>query len=263
MLHWLLSKLVRPECMKKTRLSDQIAEQLETMIATQGLKHGDRLPAERQLAEQLEVSRPSLREAIQKLISKGLLVSRAGGGTFVQSAPQNHCADPLVALFRDNPEYRFDVLEIRHAMDGNAAWYAALRATEADKANIRARFDEMIALHGSDDPMDEAHADAAFHLSIVEASHNLVLLHVMRGLFELLQNSISHNLDKLYTIPRVFDPLKEQHRELMEAVVASDPERARKAAQEHLAFVEDSLKDIDADEARKVRSLRHLTLVGR
>jgi DNA-binding FadR family transcriptional regulator len=52
--------------MKKTRLSDQIAEQLETMIATQGLKPGDRLPAERQLAEQLEVSRPSLREAIQK-----------------------------------------------------------------------------------------------------------------------------------------------------------------------------------------------------
>ena len=148
-------------------------------------------------------------------------------------------------------------------MDGNAAWFAALRATEADKANIRARFDEMIALHGSEDPMDEAHADAAFHLSIVEASHNLVLLHVMQNLFELLQNSISHNLDKLYTIPRVFEPLKDQHRELMEAVVASDPERARKAAQEHLAFVEDSLKDIDADEARKVRSLRHLTLVGR
>lgn len=250
--------------MKKIRLSDQIAEQLETMIATQGLKPGDRLPAERQLAEQLEVSRPSLREAIQKLISKGLLMSRAGGGTFVQQAgATSPCANPMVELFRENPEYRFDVLEIRHALEGNAAWYAALRATDEDKANIRACFEQMIALHGSEDPMDEARADAAFHLSIVEASHNLVLLHVMRGLFELLQNSISHNLDKLYTLPRVFEPLKEQHRELMEAVVASDPERARKAAQEHLAFVEDSLKSIDADEARKVRSLRHLTLVGR
>jgi DNA-binding FadR family transcriptional regulator len=250
--------------MKKIRLSDQIAEQLETMIATQGLKPGDRLPAERQLAEQLEVSRPSLREAIQKLISKGLLVSRAGGGTFVQQAGATApCANPMVELFRENPEYRFDVLEIRHALEGNAAWYAALRATDEDKANIRARYEQMIALHGSEDPMDEARADAAFHLSIVEASHNLVLLHVMRGLFELLQNSISHNLDKLYTLPRVFEPLKEQHRELMEAVVASDPERARKAGQEHLAFVEDSLKSIDADEARKVRSLRHLTLAGR
>ncbi len=250
--------------MKKIRLSDQIAEQLETMIATQGLKPGDRLPAERQLAEQLEVSRPSLREAIQKLISKGLLISRAGGGTFVQQAGATApCANPMVELFRENPEYRFDVLEIRHALEGNAAWYAALRATDEDKQNIRECFEQMIALHGSEDPMEEARADAAFHLSIVEASHNLVLLHVMRGLFELLQNSISHNLDKLYTLPRVFEPLKEQHRELMEAVVASDPERARKAAQEHLAFVEDSLKSIDADEARKVRSLRHLTLAGR
>jgi len=250
--------------MKKTRLSDQIAEQLETMIATQGLKPGDRLPAERQLAEQLEVSRPSLREAIQKLISKGLLVSRAGGGTFVQDVIRNSaCADPMVALFRENPEYRFDVLEIRHALEGNAAWYAALRATDEDKQLIRERFGHMMAQHGSDNPMDEARADAAFHLSIVEASHNLVLLHVMRGLFELLQNSISHNLDKLYTLPRVFEPLKEQHRALMEAVVASDPERGRKAAQEHLAFVEDSLKSIDADEARKVRSLRHLNLAGR
>ena len=249
--------------MYKTRLSDQLAEQLEAMIVEQGLKPGDRLPAERQLAEQLQVSRPSLREAIQKLISKGLLVSRRGGGTYVQEIPKAAFIDPLVVLFRENPEYRFDVLEIRHALEGNAAGYAALRATDEDKQYIRQCFEHMLAQHGSDDPMDEARADAAFHLSIVEASHNLVLLYVMRGLFELLQNSISHNLDKLYSMPRVFDPLKEQHRALMEAVVAGKPEQARRAAEEHLAFVEDSLKSIDADEARKARALRHLTLVGR
>lgn len=245
--------------MKRIRLSDQIAEQLEAMIATQGLKAGDRLPAERPLAEQLEVSRPSLREAIQKLISKGLLVSRAGGGTYIQAITTTGQNDPLVTLFRENPEYRFDVLEIRHAIEGNAAWYAALRATDEDKQQIRERFDAMIAQHGREDPMDEARADAAFHLSIVEASHNLVSLHIMRNLFELLQNSISHNLDKLYTQPRVFEPLSQQHRELMEAVIAGEPERARQAAEQHLAFVEDSLKSIDADEARKVRSLRHLS----
>lgn len=250
--------------MQKIRLSDQIAEQLETMIATQGLKPGDRLPAERQLAEQLQVSRPSLREAIQKLGSKGLLASRAGGGTYVQNLARHNCADPLLALFRENPEYRFDVLEIRHALEGNAAWYAAQRATPADKLLVQERFEAMLGLHGGDhDPMEEARADAAFHLAIVEASHNLVLLHVMRGLFDLLQNSISHNLDKLYTIPRVFEPLTAQHRRLMEAVVAGEPAQARQAAQDHLAFVEDSLKSIDADEARKARSLRHLTLAGR
>lgn len=248
------------------RIAEQVTQQLEQMITSGHFKLGERLPAERALAEQFGVSRPSLREAIQTLISGGLLLSKPGGGTFVQSETPHAavpCSSPLVELFRENPEYRFDVLEIRHALEGNAAWYAALRATDEDKQNIRARFDDMIRLHGSEDPMDEARADADFHLAIVEASHNLVLLQVMKNLFELLQNSISHNLDKLYTIPRVFDPLSHQHRALMEAVIASDPEAARQAAQEHLAFVEDSLKSIDADEARKVRSLRHLTLIGR
>lgn len=248
--------------MKKPRLSERIAEQLESMILDGSLKPGDRLPAERVLSERLEVSRPSLREGIQKLISKGLLFTRPGGGSFVKNTIAINFNDPMVAMFRENPEYRFDVLEIRHALEGNAAFYAALRATDEDKIKIREHYENMISLHGSDDPMDEARADAAFHLSIVEASHNLVLLHVMRGLFELLQNSISHNLDKLYTIPRVFDPLSTQHKALMEAVVEGRPEDARIAAQHHLAFVEDSIKEIDAEEARKVRSLNRMNILG-
>lgn len=248
--------------MNKLKISERIAEQLESMILDGSLKPGDRLPAERTLAERFEVSRPSLREAIQKLISKGFLISRPGGGTFVINNIPNSFNDPMVAMFRENPEYRFDVLEIRHALEGNAAFYAALRATEEDKTKIRANYKQMIKVHGSNDPMDEARADAAFHLSIVEASHNLVLLHVMRGLFELLQNSISHNLDKLYTIPRVFDPLSQQHKQLMEAVVEGRPEDARTAAQNHLAFVEDSIKEIDAEEARKIRSLNRMNILG-
>lgn len=248
--------------MKKPKIAEQVAERLEAMISDDNMQPDDRLPAERKLAEQMAVSRPSLREAIQMLVSRGLLYTRPGGGTFVKSTVAQDMSDPMVTLFRENPEYRFDVLEIRHALEGNAAFYAALRATEDDKINIKTKFDNMIALHGSEDPMDEARADAAFHLSIVEASHNLVLLHVMQGLFALLQNSITHNLDKLYTIHRVFDPLSEQHETLMNAILNGEPEKARLAAQEHLAFVEDSLKKIDEEEARKIRSMRRLTTQG-
>ncbi|MEZ5536500.1 MAG: FCD domain-containing protein [Thiolinea sp.] len=248
--------------MKKARIAEQIAKQLEAMISRENLQPDDRLPAERKLAEQLGVSRPSLREAIQMLTSKGLLYSRQGGGTFIKDTIAKDMSDPMLTLFRENPEYRFDVLEIRHALEGNAAFYAALRATDEDKQRIRQNYERMIFLHNDDDPMEEARADAAFHLSIVEASHNLVLLHVMRGLFDLLQNSISHNLDKLYTLLRVFEPLSTQHRVLMEAVINSDPEAARKAAQQHLVFVEDSIKEIDAEEARKQRSLHRITVLG-
>ncbi len=245
--------------MKQQRLSDQIAETLETMIAERDLKAGERLPAERDLAAQLEVSRPSLREAIQKLNSKGLLSTRRGGGTYVCEGLEPSFVDPLLALLRDLPESRYDVLEIRHALEGTAAYYAALRGTQEDKENIKARFREMIEQHGRyTDPMDEARADAEFHLAIVEASHNLVLLHVMRGLFTLLQNSISHNLDKLYTLPKVFEPLSTQHQRLLQAILDNDPERARQAAQAHMVFVEESLQQIDRATASKQRSLRGL-----
>lgn len=244
--------------MKKPSIAVQVAQTLRSMIAERGMVPGDRLPAERPLAETLGVSRASLREAIHMLASEGQLESRGGGGTFV--ARPRDTEDPTLALFRTNPEYRFDVLETRHALEGSAAFYAALRSTPEDRERIRAAYEAMIAVHGCNDPMREARADAAFHLSIVEASHNLVLLHVMQEMFSLLQSSISHNLDKLYTIHRVFNPMSEQHKALMDAILAGEPEQARRAAQSHLTFVEESLKRIDEEEARKLRSMRRLSV---
>ena len=248
--------------MKTERLSDRIAQELERSIVDGTLKPGERLPAERQLAERLGVSRPSLREAIQKLASKGLLNSRQGGGTYVSETLNSAMTDPLMAMLQQQPDARYDVLEVRHALEGQAAYYAALRATGDDRKRIRAKFDAMIELHvDGDDPIAEARADADFHLSITEASHNIVLLHVMRSLFTVLQNSIKHNLDKLYTIPKVFEPLSAQHEQLMRSVIDGDPEGAREAAQNHLVFVEESLQGIDEEQARHERYLRQASLL--
>lgn len=248
--------------MIKNTISDQIASQLESMIAEGTLQPGERLPAERTLSERMGVSRPSLREAIKKLASKGLLMSRQGGGTYVMKSINEGITDPLLELMQQHPESRFDVLEVRHALDGLAAYYAAIRATDQDRYTIQKKYEKMINLHHtSDNPMDEALADAAFHLSIAEASHNIVLLHVMRSLFAVLQNSIQHNLDKLYTIPKVFDPLSAQHEALMSAVVRGEPEAAKIAAQEHMVFVEESLQSIDKEQARHERFLRQSTIL--
>ena len=249
--------------MIKNTLPDQIASQLTSMIANGSLQPGERLPAERTLCERMGVSRPSLREAIKKLASKGLLMSRQGGGTYVMKSLDKGITDPLLELIQQHPESRFDVLEVRHALDGQAAYYAALRATDQDRYTIQKRFEQMINLHHeSDNPMDEALADAAFHLSITEASHNIVLLHVMRSLFSVLQKSIQHNLDKLYTIPKVFDPLSKQHEALMSAVVRGEPEEARTAAQDHMVFVEESLQSLDQQQARHERFLRQASILN-
>lgn len=232
------------------------------MIAEGHFGADGRLPAERQLAEELGVSRPCLREALQKLVSKGLLYTRPGGGTYVQMLTDTGAvelpdmSDPLVSLFQENPEYRYDVLEIRHALDGNAAFYAALRATEADKVRIRECFDAMLALHGSNDLLAEARADTDFHFAIVEASHNQMLVYIMKLLFNLLKNSISQSVQKLYINPGMFESLYQQHKALMDAILAGKPEEARQAAQNHMESVGHILRQIGEDEARHSRSQR-------
>ena len=177
---------------RQRRLSDDIVAQLETMILEGTLKAGERLPAERVLAERFGVSRPSLREAIQKLVAKGLLVSRQGGGNYVAESLGSTFSDPLLHLLESNPEAQRDLLEFRHTLEGSCAYYAALRATELDRERLSEAFaalQDCYSRSGKVTRVEEGAADARFHLAIAEASHNLVLLHTIRGLFDLL-NSI-------------------------------------------------------------------------
>jgi GntR family L-lactate dehydrogenase operon transcriptional regulator len=244
------------------RLSDRLAEQLQTLIQDRGLQPGDRLPAERQLALDLGVSRPSVREAIRQLASQGLLRSRQGGGTYLQAPgadgawPRQQLVRTLNGLVCEDPEYRYDVLEARHALEGGTAWHAALRATPEDRARIEARFEDLQRFHGHENAELSARADAQFHLAIAEASHNAVLLQMMRGLFDLLRATVTENRQRMYTVQHTHEQLVRQHRAVMDAILRGDPEAARDAVWQHLEFVHATVRDLDEDEARRARSSR-------
>lgn len=252
---------VRPDAPEADRLSDRTAAQLRRLIAERDLQPGQRLPAERALSLELGVSRSVVREAIQQLASLGLLATRAGGGTYVQ-APSGATASVVEPLFdagtvlQADPAYRFDVLETRHALEGATAWHAALRATDEDRARIGAAFDAMTDAHAREDAAAEAQADARFHLAIAEASHNLVLVQVMRGLFTLLQTNISQSRQALYRDPRTGPALAQQHQALRDAILAGDAPAARDAAERHLAFVHDALRALEDNAARRDRASR-------
>ncbi len=101
---------------------------------------GMKLPAERQLAMQLGVSRNSLREALAKLVSEGVLLSRRrGGGTFIRwrhdTWSEQNIVQPLKTLMADDPDYSFDILEARYAIEASTAWHAAMRATGRKREN--------------------------------------------------------------------------------------------------------------------------------
>ena len=163
------------------------------------------MPAERQLATSLGVSRPSLREAIQQLNSQGVLSSRRGDGTYIQQLPeqwpQQLIVNPISNLIEEDPLYRFDVQEARLLLEGGTAWYAALRSTPEDRAKIHHYFNEISRHQNAGDSAQAAVADAEFHLAIAEASHNVVLIQMMRSLFDLLQYNVLLGRKKVYNDP--------------------------------------------------------------
>ena len=238
------------------RLSDEVASRVRALIVEQQLEAGMKLPAERQLAVQLGVSRNSLREALAKLVSEGVLISRRGGGTFVrwqhEAWSEQNIVQPLKTLLADDPDYSFDILEARHAIEASTAWHAAMRATSADKEKIRLCFEAT----QSEDPDLASQADVRFHLAIAEASHNVVLLQTMRGFFDVLQSSVKQSRQRMYLVPPVFSQLTEQHQAVLDAIVAGDADGARKAMMAHLSFVHTTIKQFDEDQARQARITR-------
>ena len=235
----LLYRAVTPPV--RRRLSHTIESQIEALIVDGSLGPGQLLPAERQLAAKLGVSRPSLREALFRLEARGLLQVARGGRFAAIDVTAPTITDPLVHLLQSNASAEIDILEVRHGLELIAAHYAALRATAADRRQIRRLHEQLARTLAKGDVFLEAQADTDFHLAIVDASHNVALIHVMHGLHNLLRTSMRRAWDVLHAQPGQVEALQGQHRELLEAVTGGDAGRARCAAHEHLEFVREAL----------------------
>ena len=239
------------------KLADAILQQLETMILEGSLLPGQKLPPERELAKQFDVSRPSLREAIQKLEAKGLVYRRQGGGTYVHNKLQNALVDPLFELISANPETQFDLLEFRHALEGISAYYAALRGTEADFNQIKS-FYELTKTQAQSTISDQVDALYQFYLAIAEASHNLVIVHLIQGMAALIKKNIEQNIEVMSVKPEILPNLDKHRDSLMVAILARDPESARLASHHHLSFIEESLLQLGQEENRLQRAMRRV-----
>lgn len=240
------------------KLSDDIMEQLEAMILDGRLLAGQKLLSERTLAEQFAVSRPSVREAIQKLETKNLVERKQGGGTFVKPRLNELITDPLQLLLSDKPEMQFDLLEFRHALEGMAAYYAALRGQPEDYQALESALDALPDSSNSTDKSLEATALVNFYLTMANAAHNMVLQHVMRSLQSMLQDNIQRNLEVLTKHTDAAQNINCQRRSIVQAILAGDPEQARKASNEHLAYIEETLLNINRQDMRMQRALRRI-----
>ncbi|MBU0779742.1 MAG: FCD domain-containing protein [Alphaproteobacteria bacterium] len=231
------------ERVTQEKLSIGIARQIEDLILRGILRPGQRLPSERELSERMEVSRPSLREALADLQHRGLLTARAGAGVYVADVLGSAFAPALIDLFADHPVALFDTISFRRDMEGLAAVRATKHGTDTDLAVIDTIFKKMEAAHRKADPTDEAQLDADFHLAIIEASHNIILLHMMRSMYDLLRQGVFYNRAVMFQQRLTRGDLVGQHRAINVAIQNRDAAGAQAAINAHLDYVQHALED--------------------
>jgi GntR family transcriptional regulator, transcriptional repressor for pyruvate dehydrogenase complex len=244
------------------KLSQAVVRQVEQLILRGILRPGERLPAERELAKRLDVSRPSLRDAIARLEKSGLLTAKPGAGVYVADVLGGAFSQPLIELFSRHDEAVFDYLSFRRDMEGLAAERAARLASETDLKVVDATFRKMEAAQNTRAAEDEAQLDAQFHMAIIEASHNVVMLHMMRSMYDLLQGGVFYNRQVMFKQRTTRSALLDQHRAINDALQARDPDAARAAVEAHLNYVENALRDQQRAERNEVvahQRLQHET----
>ncbi|MEL7092400.1 MAG: FCD domain-containing protein [Pseudomonadota bacterium] len=242
------------------KLSAAVIRQVEELILRGILRPGERLPAERELADRLGVSRPSLREALGDLQDTGLLISRPGAGVYVADVLGSAFSPALTQLFSRHDAAVFDYLDFRRDMEGLAAERAARLASDTDLQVIATIFDKMEAAHPKRNSEDEARLDAQFHMAIIEASHNVIMLHMMRSMYDLLREGVFYNRQIMFKQRTSRKALLAQHRDIKDALLARDPAAARAAVDAHLDYVARSLRDqyrADANEDVARQRLDH------
>ncbi len=218
---------------RKSRVSQEIIEQVRDLVTSGRLRAGDRLPAERDLAQNLQVSRSTVREAIRALESLGLLEVRSGQGTFLAVHPKGPGSVPLTGSLLKAWDDQHKLFEVRRVMEPDLAALAARRATPGHIEQMRA------ALGEQEGQIQRGRtgiqADTSFHFLLAESTGNEILLQIMQGLLETLQKSREASLQKG---SRRSQSLR-QHQAILAAIESRDPKLAEQRMLEHVRTMEE------------------------
>jgi GntR family transcriptional repressor for pyruvate dehydrogenase complex len=246
------TKLIRPE-----KAAESVQRHIEDLILEGSLRPGEALLPERELAARLDVSRPTVRDALRALEQRGLL-ARDGRSICVSQLGAASITDPLIRMLSEHREVADHYLEFRDIVESSAAGMAALRANTLDLQRIKDCAARILSAYSSNDPAEEAEADASLHIAIYEASHNLVILQIMRALSGNLRRDVLDNRQRLFTLPQVRDVLRDQHLAIAQSILDRDPGAAQAAAHSHLSYLRQATREVREAEIKLDLSLRRL-----
>lgn len=218
---------------------EEVIGQLNEQLLSGAWRAGERIPTEQELSAELEVSRPVVREAVRALVHLGVLESRQGAGTYVIST-----ADPVPMLRQVRLADIRDVFEVQLGYDVQAARLAALRRGDDDLAELAELLDRRDA---AERPEEYGRSDAEFHLAVVRAAGNPLLLEMYRYLLDRLRESLA----AIRVQGVITESGSEAHHRLLRAIERGEPDAAAEAARAVIAPSLASLDDVLGQRGRQ------------
>ena len=216
------------EPLKKTRLYEDIINQLLELIKNGSLKPGDRLPPERQLAEELQVSRPVLREALRSMESMGYLDSKVGGGTYIRSVTLDNIISPFSIMLSQDEKLIRELIDVRELLETEIASLAAKNITPEYAERLKQSLENMKAeIKNGQNGLE---GDNEFHNLLAEIAQNGALSLVCELCSELLSKSREATLN----LPDQPTRTLEDHARIANAVIEGSSVNAAKLMRQHL-----------------------------
>lgn len=232
-------ELFRP--IQPTRVSDNAIDQILNLIAEGRLKPGDRLPSERELVRQLEVSRASVREALRALEAKGIIEVKPGSGSFIRRGNQEKAGPDWVPWLLAHRREIMQLVELREALETRAAYLAATRASQEQVAAMKNAIDRMSEAVENGDPDITVQADKAFHESVAKACGNELIAYLLNAANEALTDPRG----AILSLPGRPAKSLAEHRLIWQAIGNRNPEQAETAVLHHIAGVVEDLPKIE------------------
>jgi GntR family transcriptional repressor for pyruvate dehydrogenase complex len=224
------------EHLQHKRIYEEVVDMIVERIRSGTLTVGQRFPPERVLAEEMGVSRTSLREALRALESMGYIYSVPGGGNYVNSVSLEHVLPPLSAMVAQDKKFAADIIEVRLHLEVYMAELAAKNATKQQLSQIYGTIlDIQSEIEAGGNGIE---GDNKFHLEIARASQNKAFAVITELVGELMTESRRATLD----IPGQPAKTIEDHRRIFEALQDGDPERAAAAMEDHLTKAQNNLR---------------------
>ena len=227
---------------RASRLYEQIVRQVEESLEKGELKTGDKLPAERDLAEQFGVSRTAVREAVKVLREKGLVEAFPGKGTLIMEGTPHTMRISLDRMLKTNQEGSTYLAEVREMIEPEIAAMAAARADGEDLAAMRESVGVMD--EAKKDPEAYIEADLDFHLAMAEAAGNPIILSLIDSIVGLLREQRMG----IFQVDGGPERGQYHHRRILEAVEHRDSAGAREAMKAHMRQVREDSREAPEEE---------------